>query len=156
VASREKWIASGIVAGALVVLPITVLVTNDLLVGAQGYLQPRYLLPLLPMLVGTAVMAPRGHAGIGLRRGQVLVIAGSVVVAHAAALHTNIRRYVTGLDERGPDLGEHVEWWWRAGPGPLTTWVFGATAFAVAVACGLTLVGLAPSGRSPRVGGREP
>ena len=150
VASKEKWVASGIVAGALVVIPMTVLVGDAVLVGDQGYIQPRYLLPLLPMLVGTAVMAPRGGSGIGLRRGQVSIVSGTVVLAHAAALHTNIRRYVTGLDERGPDLGENVEWWWGTGPGPLTTWLLGAIAFAIAVACALTVVGWGPGDRSPR------
>jgi hypothetical protein len=152
VATKEKWIASSVVAGALVVLPMTVLVTSDLLVGSQGYVQPRYVLPLLPMLVGTAVMAPRGRTGIGLHFGQVMILAGAVVVAHAAALHTTIRRYVTGLDERGPDLRENVEWWWETGPGPLTTWLLGATAFAVAVACGLTVVGWRPSDRGVGAG----
>lgn len=155
VVSKEKWVASSVVAAALVVIPMTVLVAGHLLVGEQGYIQPRYLLPLLPMLVGTAVMAPRGQPGIGLHRGQVLLLAGAIVLAHAAALHTNIRRYVTGLDERGPDLRENVEWWWGTGPGPLTTWLFGATAFAVAVACALTVVGWGSRGRRPGPGARS-
>ena len=141
VVSKEKWVASAVVAGALVVIPMTVLVSSHLLVGDQGYVQPRYLLGLLPILVGTAVMSPRGRAGIGLHRGQVWILAGAVVIAHAAALHANIRRYVTGVDERGPDLGVNVEWWWGTGPGPLATWLLGATAFAVAVVCALTIVG---------------
>ncbi len=70
--------------------------------------------PLLPMLVGTAVMPPRGHAGIGLHRRQVWVLACAVVVAQAAALHTTISPIRDGLGRGGPDLGQGVEWWWAA------------------------------------------
>jgi hypothetical protein len=149
VPSREKWLAMAVVAGAVVVIPTIVLALDRYLVGEQ--VQPRYLLPLLPVLVGTALVAPRGRAGVVLRRGQVLLVAAAVVLAHAAALHANIRRYVTGVDTRGFDLGAQVEWWWGTGPGPLATWALGSAAFAVAVACVLLLVGRPSSVRAPAV-----
>jgi hypothetical protein len=65
----------------------------------------------------------------------VLLILLAVVVAHGAALHRVIRRYVTGVDVGGPDLGASVEWWWSRGPGPMATWVLGTLAFVAVAAC---------------------
>jgi len=140
-ASTEKWVASGLVAGAVAFIPLTVLVSGRYLVGDPHYVQPRYLLPLLPVLVGTALLAPRGHPGVRLGRGQLGLLVAAVALAQAAALHTNIRRFVTGLDERGPDLGQSVEWWWGTGPGPLLTWFLGSVAFLVAAVCVVTVTG---------------
>jgi hypothetical protein len=70
----------------------------------------------------------------------VLLILLAVVVAHGAALHHTIRRYVTGVDVGGPDLGESVEWWWSRGPGPMATWLLGTLAFVAVAACVYGLV----------------
>jgi hypothetical protein len=138
--SPAKWVASAVVGGALVGIPLVVLTEGRYLVGDPRYVQPRYLLPLLPVLVGTVLLAPRGGRRIRLTRGQVALLVSAVALAHAAALHTTIRRYVTGLDVRGPDLGESVEWWWGTGPGPLTTWAVGSLAFVVVAVLVSTLV----------------
>jgi hypothetical protein len=137
-ATREKWLALGVVVGAAVTLVLVVLVSGQ-------NVQPRYVLPLLPVIAGTALVASRGRAPVLVGRGQALVVVGAVVVAHAAALHRNIRRYVTGIDEGGPDLGAAVEWWWGFGPGPMAIWVLGSLSFAVACACVLPLVASKPS-----------
>jgi hypothetical protein len=119
VATRAKWLAVGIAAGAIVVLTTVVLVSGQ-------NVQPRYVLPLVPVLVATSLS---GSFGVALSRGQTFVLVGMVVVAHSAALHRTIRRFVSGIDVGGPDLGESVEWWWSAGPGPMVTWVVGSIAF---------------------------
>jgi hypothetical protein len=89
-----------------------VLALDRYLVGE--HVQPRYLLPLLPVLVGTALTTPRGMRPVELKQAQVAALGTAVVVAHAAALHANIRRYVTGVDVDGFDLSADVEWWWGA------------------------------------------
>jgi len=153
--SRAKWLALGIVAGALVAVPTLALALDRYLVGE--HIQPRYLLPLLPVLVGTALAAPAGCPSVQLRRGQVAAIGAAVVVAHAAALHANIRRYVTGVDVDGLDLGADVEWWWGVGPGPLATWLLGSVAFGVAAACALVLTRLpAGTGAQARISAGAP
>jgi hypothetical protein len=135
VLSGEKALALGVVAGAIVVVPMVVLASGQ-------NVQPRYILPLLPVLAGTALLTPRGGQGLVIQRAQVIVIVLAVVTAHGAALHRNIRRYVTGVDEGGPDLGQAVEWWWgwAWAPGPMATWALGASAFAVVAGCGAWLV----------------
>jgi hypothetical protein len=131
--SREKWLALGVIAGTIVVVPLIVLTSGQ---NVQG----RYVLPALPVLVGTAVVAPRLEERTVFRRGQAVLIVVAVVIAHSAALHQNIRRYVTGMDEGGPDLGERVEWWWSTGPGPMATWLLGTCAFALAAIAGWGLL----------------
>ena len=135
--SREKWLALAAVSGAVVSIATIVLVSGQ-------NVQPRYLLPLLPVVAGTALATQRGADAVVIRRGQALVVVGAIVVAHAAALHRNIRRYVTGIDEGGPDLGEAAEWWWSFGPGPMAIWLLGALAFAVLGACAVPLIASEP------------
>jgi Predicted membrane protein (DUF2142) len=131
--SREKWFALGLVAGALVGFPAVVLAADRSLVGE--HVQPRYVLPLLPVFAATALLPPLGRPCPSLGRGQVALLVAAVTLAHAAALHANIRRYVTGTDERGFDLGAGVEWWWGVGLGPMATWALGSAGFAVAATC---------------------
>jgi hypothetical protein len=132
-ASREKWLALAVAAGAVVVASMVVLVSGQ-------NVQARYVLPLLPVVAATALVAPRIGSPVGIGRGQLMLIGGAVVIAHGAALHRTIRRFVTGIDEGGPDLGESAEWWWSAGPGPMAVWLVGSCAFAVAVVCAFVLV----------------
>src|SRR5690606_41019898 len=90
VLGRRKAIALGLVFAALVVVPMYVLVKENLLVG-QG-VQPRYILPLMIMFLGIAL---RGLGTDSLRLNRVqLVLAGALVaIANLVALHTNLRRY---------------------------------------------------------------
>lgn len=138
VATREKWLALAVLAGLLVGLPLLVLSSGQ-------NVQPRYVLPLLPILMGTALITRPIDPPVRVRRIHALLLVLAVVVAHGAALHQNIRRYVTGVDVGGPDLGASVEWWWSRGPGPMATWLLGTVAFAVVGACvyGLLVAGSA-------------
>ena len=145
-ATREKWLALAAVSGVLVALPV-------LVVSAGENVQPRYLLPLLPVLLGTALVSRPVDPPVRFGRGQALLLVSAVVVAHGAALHRTIRRYVTGVDQGGPDLGASVEWWWGRGPGPTATWVLGALAFAVVGACVYRL--LVTSKEEPASGSRS-
>jgi hypothetical protein len=141
VATREKWLALAVVAGTLVGLPLLVLSSGQ-------NVQPRYVLPLLPILMGTALITRRVDPPVRFRRVHALLIVLAVVVAHGAALHSNIRRYVTGVDVGGPDLGASVEWWWSRGPGPMATWALGTVAFGVVAACVYGLLAGGPSSRT--------
>jgi hypothetical protein len=141
--SREKWLSLAVTAGAIVIASMTVLVSGQ-------NVQARYVLPLLPVVAATALLAPRLGSPVVIGRGQVLLIAGAVVVAHSAALHRTIRRFVTGIDEGGPHLGQSVEWWWSRGPGPMTIWLLGTFAFALAAACAFLLVMQGPTDAAER------
>ncbi|HQZ84380.1 MAG TPA: DUF2142 domain-containing protein [Actinomycetota bacterium] len=91
------------------------------------FVQPRYMLPLLIATVGTVALAavkrPRSTP-----QGWML-IAGSVSIAHAAMLYTNLLRYSNGAASVYP-LGMNTQWWWTASTSPLLVFVVGSVAFA--------------------------
>lgn len=130
---RELWLAKAlalaVVGGSLVVLPLAILQGSLNLVGDS--VQPRYLLPLLTTFVGVALLG-RGACPPGLRLGQTAAVYTILVASNSAALHANIRRYVTGQDVLSFNLGQAAEWWWSVGPSPMEVWAIGSASFAVA------------------------
>lgn len=117
------------VFGLVVFLPLYMLQSGDYWLGE--WVQPRYITPIVVLLLAVALTQGAGDRTNRLTAGQALVIFGLITGAHATALHANIRRYVTGLDVVSADLTERAEWWWEAGPGPNTVWLVGAAAFTV-------------------------
>ncbi|MXG89797.1 DUF2142 domain-containing protein [Nocardioides flavescens] len=126
-------IALGLSLASLIVYPSYVLVRGDLVVG-QG-MQPRYLLPLVVVLLALVLLSgvPR------LSRGTWLALAGALSLANAIALHTQMRRYVTGTDVSALDLDTSREWWWDLPVGPTTVWALGVLGFAVTAFVALSL-----------------
>lgn len=92
-------------------------------------MQPRYILPLLIILAG--VSAASVHAPHWWRGGRAYATAAALAVAAAVALHTNVRRYTTGVDSWSVDPGAGAEWWWAAVPSPVVIWVVGSLSFAI-------------------------
>lgn len=113
--------------GATVFLPLYVLQTRLDHVGT--FLQPRYMYPMVVVVLAAALVDRTGITR--LSPAQASVVYGLCVTAHAAALHANIRRYVTGQEIFGLDLSAGAEWWWDFGPGPTALWMIGSLAFAV-------------------------
>src|SRR5690606_20816181 len=98
IGSMTRWRAvawSGLVAVTCGV-PLWVLQRSGTTVG--GNIQARYLLPLVFAVVVLAIVAPKGPVGWQVRPLQVVASAVALSVANAAALHVNLRRYVTGTD----------------------------------------------------------
>lgn len=112
------------------VYPLFILQQADELVGLV--FQSRYALPLVPVLLGIALLRPAGHSGILPNPTHRLWIVGALSIANAVALHHNIRRYVTGLDSFGYNLN-NAEWWWfglrDSWLTPMTVWTLGSLAF---------------------------
>ncbi|KNY07439.1 DUF2142 domain-containing protein [Microbacterium sp. GCS4] len=130
---RMKWrkvLALGAVSLALVVVPLYILVREGILVG-QG-VQPRYIYPLLVMFAGVSLIGLR-RLSLGLSRTQLAVVVIALAVTNSLALHTNMRRYITGLDSSAINLDRDAEWWWNSPLSPMVMWVVGSLAFAVAV-----------------------
>lgn len=128
--ARKAVALSGVMA-ALVVLPLYYYVTEGVYVGTV--VQPRYIYPLIVILAGVALYGAT-RADLHLTRLQLWLVAAFLVVANTVALHTNLRRYVTGTDVRSANLDANLEWWWEGAPiGPNALWMLGALAFAVAV-----------------------
>lgn len=137
VTNWQKNISLLILMGAMFYLPLRILYLGFNFVG-EG-VQPRYFLPLLMVFVGISLLSLNKEF-ITFNFSQALVLFGSLVVAHAFALHYTMRRYITGVSGNfsGPDktdwnLNKNVEWWWEFLPNPLTTWMIGSISFAIAV-----------------------
>ncbi|PRI10213.1 DUF2142 domain-containing protein [Leucobacter massiliensis] len=125
----RKTVAVLGVASATVAIPLLLLVQNGVRVGWQ--VQPRYIMPLIIMLVIVALAPSRGPGGEWRRPGfspaQCWTAAALLTVANSVALYTNLRRYVAPAE---PRLGASVDWWWRSAPPPEFVWFAGSVAFA--------------------------
>lgn len=114
---------------ALIVVPMVVLTQNGQPVG--GLVQPRYLLPLIGLLVTVSLWRKAG-SGPTFSNGQLLFGGIGLVVANMLALHSNLRRYLTGIDYWGISLTREVEWWWADFPlSPNHVWFIGSTSLAI-------------------------
>jgi hypothetical protein len=130
VLSARKLIVLLTVAAVTVALPVMILVRSNALVGE--YVQPRYILPLLVILVAVALIPLRDR--VRLTVAQAVLLAAAVSVAQAAALHAELRRYVVGTDTDRLNLDASIEWWWGVPWSPNATWFVGTLAFTAIVA----------------------
>ena len=140
----RKLLVLGVIATALIVLPLYLLQRSATEVG--GLVHPRYLLPLIIMFVGFALLPVAGRAPSATRF-QIWVVVAVLSIANAVSLYSNIRRYALagapGLSLSSPD-----SWWWASGvPHPNVVWVVGSVAFAGALA--LLAYGLLARTRHP-------
>lgn len=122
----RKGIAVALIALSLIVVPMYVYIRDGVMVG--GYVQPRYVYPLIIMLAGVLLFG-RLSPLADLRRVQTVTLIALLSAANAIALHVNIRRYVTGADVTSPNLEIGLEWWWPLFFGPNWMWAFGSIAF---------------------------
>jgi hypothetical protein len=127
----RKGMLISVMSLALVVFPIVLLVRSQSLVGAN--FQPRYLLPLIIILTGLLLLSGR-NARLQLAPVATWLVVAALSVANSIALHTQIRRYVTGADVGGANLDAAVEWWWQLPLSPMATWIGGSIAFATLIA----------------------
>ncbi len=122
---------------------------NNMHIGER--VQPRYMLPLLYLLVGAAILVPTRETGLRLSRAQRHVIVGALAIAQSVALHFTMRRYITGTDFTHWNLNINVEWWWAGFPAPMTIWLIATIAFAY-----LAYEALRMFGPPPRSGNMTP
>ncbi|MGV8896774.1 MAG: DUF2142 domain-containing protein [Rhodoglobus sp.] len=122
----RKSMAVAILVVSLIVIPTVLLVQSDSIVGSN--VQPRYLLPLIVLLGGVALLQSR-DSRIVITAVQKWAVVSALAAANCVALHANIRRYVTGADVPSVDLNAGVEWWWNIPFSPMFIWVAGSIAF---------------------------
>ncbi len=134
-AIRAMWRRKAfVVAGAaltLVIVPVYVLTAGGDVVGQA--VQPRYVLPLIVLLVGL-LLVTRQDERFRFTRFQLILIVATLSIANFIALYMNIRRYVAGINASGWNLDADPSWWWNMLISPMTVWVIGSLAFAAAVA----------------------
>lgn len=121
---RRKTIALTLLGLTLWLLPTYVLTKGMNAVGTN--VQPRYFLPLIIVFAGLAVLT---IAPVTFSKLQLAAIATTLSIAQLVALHTNIRRYVTGVDAAGWNLNDGIEWWWYGVASPMVVWIIGTLAF---------------------------
>jgi hypothetical protein len=132
----RKSIAVVLIGLAIAFVPLYVLVNERIMVGVD--VQPRYIYPLVVLLTGVSLYGLR-RLNLGLSRLQLVIVVLGLAIANAVALHTNLRRYVTGINVQGLNLDRKIEWWWNLPIGPFPLWVIGVFAFAVALICAAML-----------------
>ncbi|PZQ89689.1 MAG: hypothetical protein DI534_07805 [Leifsonia xyli] len=143
-AGARKLIIVGVTAFALWAIPVYVLQRGGQVVGES--LQPRYLLPLVVLFGGLVAL---GTPLVRWARGQLILVAVALSVAQALALHTNLRRYLTGTGSGGFDLDDGIEWWWNGVPfSPMLVWIVGSLAFAGLTA--LVVTAIRPRNAAPQ------
>lgn len=126
---KLKNLALSLLLVAITLIPLYVLINENLTVGSN--VQPRYLYPLLIIMAGVSLWGIR-VGKTHLNQAQIFVVAIALSIANSVALHSNIRRYVTGIDVGGYNLDREVEWWWSTAPSPMAIWLIGSLAFLVA------------------------
>ena len=128
-ADRQKKVGLLLTLGALWLMPLYILQLGGFQVGEA--FQPRYLVPLMMVFLGVLVMTPTGMPLV-TDASRLWLILGGLTLANAIALHTNIRRYTTGIRVQGIDLNTPQEWWWPFFPefiSPMFVWIVGGVAF---------------------------
>lgn len=129
---RRQQLVLAAVGLVLWVLPAYVLVRGGNVVPQN--VQPRYLLPLIVLAAGVALL-PSARGALRLGRAQGILVFGGLAIAESLAMYTDIRRYVTGTDVQAVDLDAGREWWWSGfAATPMTVWIVGSLAFAVLAA----------------------
>ncbi|WP_431279747.1 DUF2142 domain-containing protein [Leifsonia poae] len=128
--NRRKLLVLIGVGFVLYALPVFVLQRSLNVVGTQ--VQPRYLLPLLILFLGVAMLQV-GRREISLTRLQRVVIMATLAVAQAVALYYNIRRYTVGDTATGWRLSGEGSWWWSTAVTPTAVVLIGSVAYALLV-----------------------
>ncbi|MDR6612450.1 DUF2142 domain-containing protein [Leifsonia sp. 1010] len=134
--TARKVVVLAISALAVVFVPLYILMREQIHVGTG--VQPRYIYPLLILLVGLCLYG-MNRFDLGLSRLQLIVMGALLIGANGIALYTNIHRYTTGTDAQYLNLNSGVVWWWPIPVLPMQMWVLGSFAFAVAVAAAVVL-----------------
>ncbi|CAB4894595.1 MAG: DUF2142 domain-containing protein [Actinobacteria bacterium] len=125
--TRKTGVAMGLVFSALVAIPLYVLVRNGNLVGAN--VQPRYIYPLIIMLVTLAVVSLAKK--VRLTALPLWIIVGLLTLANSVAIHVNMQRYIVGTGHPSFNLDASPAWWWTSGPTPMTVWAISTILFGI-------------------------
>jgi hypothetical protein len=96
---------------AVFFVPMYLLTVNGLRVGEA--VQPRYILPIIALLLSVALFKKSPKSKGIWSSFQLTILGLALAAANGIALHTNIRRYVTGTDVTSLNLDVAVEWWWK-------------------------------------------
>ena len=123
----RKTVALVLVALALWLLPTYVLVKGMNEVGQN--VQPRYILPLMIVFSGLAMLSIRSES-FRLAKAQTIPVVALLAAGESVALYINMRRYISGASDHNVSLNANMEWWWNISISPMMVWIVGSVAFA--------------------------
>ncbi|KQV25485.1 hypothetical protein ASC54_00280 [Yonghaparkia sp. Root332] len=143
--AHVDWRKALVFAGAAVALwfiPTWTLTRGGDQVGSE--VQPRYLLPLIVLLAGFALLESRGRT-LRLSRAQRWLVGLTLAGSQSLSLYVNLRRYLTGDDVKSVNLDSGLEWWWPGVPSPMLLWLLASIAGAALIALLISSWHRAPS-----------
>ena len=117
---------------AAIVSPLILLNQNNLIVGEE--VQARYFLPLFLLALGVLSSGIRQDVSTWFPKKFRNISILFLAVAYGVALHTTMRRYITGSEVSDWNLNHKIEWWWKSGPPPMMVWYVGTISFTCVVA----------------------
>jgi hypothetical protein len=129
--NRTEIICLFILLGIIIAMPIAILQQDGAIVGEL--VQSRYLLPSLMALSGLYFAKSSVLDDDGNFKSAKFLTLFVLVIAYLVALHTTIRRYVTGNDVMDWNLNRAREWWWEDIPLPMTVLSLGSFAYLTLV-----------------------
>ncbi|SDD82707.1 Predicted membrane protein [Sanguibacter gelidistatuariae] len=116
-----------------------------------GSVQPRYIYPLLIVLMAVATLSTEQREFV-LSPVQRWIIVGVLSAANSVALYETLRRFVTGTSVRQLRLAPG-DWWWSSVPfSSEMVWAAGSTGFFVALALASRVLVRRVSAEDPMAG----
>ena len=128
-APRKRIMGTVMVFLLTIIFPITVAIRGNFRV--EGWLQPRYILPLIPVLIFIAAYRRKEEKQFNVSINWIYSLSALATLVFAASLHLYLRRYLTGIDYWSWNLNSNVEWWWFTWPSPMLVWLLATISFSV-------------------------
>ena len=107
-ADKRQLVALAIAASALVLVPLAYLQSQHLNVGEL--VQPRYILPLLTVLIATAGLSYRPAHKLSLPIAPALFLGVLLSISAMVAYWTNIQRYIAGQQHPLIEATLQIKW----------------------------------------------
>jgi hypothetical protein len=120
----KKNLVAFLVLFALCIIPLYVLYKSNAAVGA--YVQPRYLLPLIILLVSISQLPIDKSYKNSLNSTQSIIVISALSIAFSVSLHLNMDRYITGMSQPTWNLDFSEGWWWNVSVSPFAIWAMGS------------------------------
>ena len=92
-------------------------------------LQGRYVLPLLPVLIGISFLLSTNKTQLMDSAHLRYMVIASLAFIHSISLYVNIERYVTGTSDYFRQIDSTNGWWWSHFISPNLAWWFGSICF---------------------------
>lgn len=119
----RKNIAAGIVFMGILIIPLWILFQSNATVGS--YVQPRYIYPLVILLA--SIILSTGLEKIVLNMSQKTILFSFLFISNSVALHINLDRYISGLEDATWNFS-NIYWWWEGFLHPGALWSLGVLA----------------------------